>query len=511
MERNLRVLNAALIPQKRDKHRVSRALVVLTVIGLIYQLFMGGNVTRVLFGVAPNIRFSPANILMLFVAFYALAAGPIPIQKFCRQSPGLIIYFCTIPLFMFYTAFFNGFSGAAFYFDSFWGPAFLAITLECVSDRQQRFIGKFLLVVVLLNAVFGLGESLTHSNLFPFVNDDAMDAKQIAKELQISDDFRANAFYFHPLTASLITAMGLFMALAMQLRFWIMAPSFVLIFLALLAFGGRTALVVAGVALCLTSSWIVLSGLLRRTLQLSTISYVALTAVTLPLLIGYVVTQTSIADRIVDTFYMDDSAEVRIIQWHVLRYLSLKNWLFGVPMDELLALKYQVGITGVEDIENFWLLIFLNLGAIGFLAFLLVFGMFLVANYAGGLYGWVLMLVGLIIDSGANSLGTKSNDLVIEVAMARVRRLPALPSRLQGQDASGIVSSAVHPHSADGRMAPAWADTAGRSSARSVGCWRTSASACATTGATSSFNPCCRPDAYSWLQPGWLGNCENRV
>jgi hypothetical protein len=438
MERNLRVLNAALIPQKRDKHRVSRALVVLTVIGLIYQLFMGGNVTRVLFGVAPNIRFSPANILMLFVAFYALAAGPIPIQKFCRQSPGLIIYFCTIPLFMFYTAFFNGFSGAAFYFDSFWGPAFLAITLECVSDRQQRFIGKFLLVVVLLNAVFGLGESLTHSNLFPFVNDDAMDAKQIAKELQISDDFRANAFYFHPLTASLITAMGLFMALAMQLRFWIMAPSFVLIFLALLAFGGRTALVVAGVALCLTSSWIVLSGLLRRTLQLSTISYVALAAVTLPLLIGYVVTQTSIADRIVDTFYMDDSAEVRIIQWHVLRYLSLKNWLFGVPMDELLALKYQVGITGVEDIENFWLLIFLNLGAIGFLAFLLVFGMFLahVANYAGGLYGWVLMLVGLIIDSGANSLGTKSNDLVIEVAMlmaiAGYRRLPAgnwLPSR----------------------------------------------------------------------------------
>src|SRR3954466_1545938 len=25
--------------------------------------------------------------------------------------------------------------------------------------------------------------------------------------------------------------------------------------------------------------------------------------------------------------------------------------------------------------------------------------------------------------------------------------------------------------------------------------------ACAMIGATSSFNPCCRPDAYSWLQP----------
>src|SRR4051794_33767369 len=60
-------------------------------------------------------------------------------------------------------------------------------------------------------------------------------------------------------------------------------------------------------------------------------------------------------------------------------------------------------------------------------------------------------------------------------------------------------------------MAPAWADTAGRSSAPSVGCWRTSASACATTDATSSFSHCSRPDAYSWLQSGWHGNCENRV
>src|SRR5689334_14359769 len=38
------------------------------------------------------------------------------------------------------------------------------------------------------------------------------------------------------------------------------------------------------------------------------------------------------------------------------------------------------------------------------------------------------------------------------------------------------------------------ADTAGWLSTRSVGCWRTSASACDTTGAATSFNPCCRPD-----------------
>jgi hypothetical protein len=275
------------------------------------------------------------------------------------------------------------------------------------------------LAIILLNAALGLAESITHINLFPFVNEDVLDADQIAKQLEIIDDFRANAFYPHPLTASFVTAIGLMMAFAMRLRFSVMAPTLVMVFLGLLAFGGRTALVVAAVATCLLAGWIVLSGLVRRTLKLSAISYLVLAAIVLPLLIGYVMTQTTIADRIINTFYMDDSAEVRVIQWRVLEYMSLKNWLFGLPSQDVLALKYQVGITGVEDIENFWLLIFLNLGAIGFLTFLFVFGAFLahIAKYGGGLYGWVLMLAGLIIDSGSNSLGTKSNDLVIEVAM----------------------------------------------------------------------------------------------
>lgn len=419
MERHLRRLDPGVPASERKQFTGSRFIVAVTVVSLLYQFFMGSNVIRVIFGSDPNIRFSPANILMMFLALYVLAKGPVPFHKICRQSPSLVLYLFAIPLFMFYTAFFNGFSGAAFYFDSFWAPAFLAIALESVSDRQQRFIGKFLLVIVLLNVVFGLAESITHTNVFPFVNEDALSAKEIANELQVTDDFRANAFYTHPLTASLMTAMGLLMAFAMRLRFWVMAPSFLLMFVALLAFGGRTALVVAGLATCLIAAWIALSGLVQRTLRLSTISYMVLAAIVVPLLIGYIVTQTSIADRIIDTFYMDDSAEVRVIQWHVLRYLSLQNWMFGVPTDELNALKYQVGIVGVEDIENFWLLVFLNLGAIGFAAFLIVFGMFLVhvANYAGGLYGWVLMLSGLVIDSGSNSLGTKSNDLVIEVAM----------------------------------------------------------------------------------------------
>jgi len=103
--------------------------------------------------------------------------------------------------------------------------------------------------------------------------------------------------------------------------------------------------------------------------------------------------------------------------------------------------------------------------------------------------------------------------LAAVAVMARVRTVHAdkrmMPNGTVGS--AGLARSNRSSTRADDHTGPAWADTAGRSSAPSVGCWRTSASACDTTGATSSFSHCCRPDAYSWLQPNWLGNCENRV
>ena len=93
--------------------------------------------------------------------------------------------------------------------------------------------------------------------------------------------------------------------------------------------------------------------------------------------------------------------------------------MFGISHDRLLDLKYQIGLGGKEtDIENFWLLLLLDLGVIGFTAFLAVFAAFLlhIARYSRDLNGWLLVISALIINSGSNSLGVKSVDLFMEVA-----------------------------------------------------------------------------------------------
>jgi transposase len=61
------------------------------------------------------------------------------------------------------------------------------------------------------------------------------------------------------------------------------------------------------------------------------------------------------------------------------------------------------------------------------------------------------------------------------------------------------------------RPAPGWASVAGRSSAATHGCWRTSVSPCAMTGLASSFRRCCKLLASSWLQDASLANSENRL
>ena len=413
MNRNLRLLKRR-VPEVPSGRAAGSGIFWCSVFCVLLQFFFTNNVVRAIVGHDVNIRFHPANIIMFFCATYALARGVIPFHKRCHDSPGLILFLFAIPAFAVYTAYFNGISGAAFYFDSFWGPALLAVALESATDRQKRLLGKILLALVVLNVVFALFESATHNNLFPFVAND--DVKP--EEIQATADFRANAFYPHPLTASLVTSMAFFLVYSMRLRFIFLGPTVLLLLVGLLAFGGRAALVVTVGVSGVAMSWAFLSGIIKRTLKLDTILYLLAAVIVLPLMVAIIVTQTSIANRIIDTMYYDDSAQVRVLQWTVLNYLSLKNWLFGVPLMELTALKYQIGLNAVEDIENFWLLLFLNLGAIGFIVFLLAFGGFLtyIARYGGGALSWLLMISALIVDSGSNSLGQKSNDLVIEVA-----------------------------------------------------------------------------------------------
>lgn len=417
MIRNLRTLQPHFSSVKSLRLRQSQttAMFWCGVFAILLQFFFSGNLLKA-FGVDVNIRVHPASIIVLLCAAYSLLQGTVSLHQRLRDAPGLMLYVFAIPLLAVYTSYFNGLKGSSFYIDSFWSAGLLAVVLEPASDKQKRLLAKILIALCIFNVLIGLYESLTHNNWFPFVYDDDEKAAAYAS----NDDFRANAFYTHPLTASLVTGMAFFLLYGMRMRFIAAAPIFGMLMIGLLEFGGRAALGVTVLASGLAAFYELLIGIVRRNLKLDFVLAIVSAAIIVPILLAIVVTQTTIANRIIDTVFHDDngSSAARVTQWAVFNYLTLKNWLFGVPALDIEALRYRIGLTGAEDIENFWLLIFLNLGSIGFIAFLGIFGTFLVhvARHGAGMNAWLLMVSALVIDSGSNSLGTKSNDLFIEVA-----------------------------------------------------------------------------------------------
>lgn len=388
------------------------------VFAIFLQFLITGNLLDAI-GVNIPLKVHPASVIVLFCVIYLLLRGDVPLQARFRESPGLMLFVLGIPLLGIYSIYFNGYSGSMVYIESFWSAGLLAISLESATDKQKRTLAWILITLCVIDAFVGIYESLLHVNWFPLVLDPEI-SEQMAKAMADGPvDFRANAFYSHPLNASLITSMAIFLIYSMRMRIIVAGPIFAVLLVALFAFGGRTALGVTLVVSTLFAIYTLLAGIIKRDLKLDFVVAVLFAAIVVPIVIAIIVTQTTIADRVMDTLYYDDSAAVRTTQWAILGHLSLRNWLFGISLVDLAALKYQIGLGSIDtDIENFWLLTFLNLGAIAFIPFLLLFGGFLVhlARRTACLNGWLLMLSALMIDSTSNSLGVKSNDLFVETA-----------------------------------------------------------------------------------------------
>lgn len=356
----------------------------------------------------------PATYVTLIGGLFAL--GAVSFHQRCREAPGLMLYIFAIPALGLYSAYWQGFSGTIVYVETYWIAGLLALMLEPASAKQKRILAGILIILCLINVLVSVQESLTQTNWFPLVINPDLDPLD-----RVTEDFRAHGFYSHPLNAALITSMAMYLLYSMRLRFVLAAPVFGMLLLGLLAFGGRTALGVTLILSVLTAFYLLFRGLLRNNLKLDFVLSMSLALILVPLIIAIVASQTTIADRIIDNLYYDDSAAVRATQWEVLRYLNLRNWLFGISHADLDVLKYQISLGGKDtDIENCWLLMLLNLGGIGFVAFLVILGAFTVhlGRQSGSMFGWLMIVSSLLIDSTSNSLGVRVNDLLIEVAFA---------------------------------------------------------------------------------------------
>jgi hypothetical protein len=425
--RTLRMLAPVRLTDARQaggNQRLRRAAFTFGLLAVIVEYAISGNTLADLGidysspGGNPLIKLHPGTYLIFLGAFMVLIlarpAGSGLIKLF-RATPGLASFITLVLFCAFYSIANVGISGAAVYVESYLAAGLLAVVLEVGSDRQKRTLAWWIIGFTVVSVVISIGESLTQTHLIPVHIGDLTQAELV----QDSEDFRGAGLFAHPLTAALSTSMATFMLLRMRMNALLKAGLFTMFLVGLLSFGGRAALGTTLALLVIATVVVLFRGIVSRNLSIGFVGTIGAAVLILPPLMLILITSTDIGERILSHLYVDDSAEVRSIQWLVLNHLNLHDVLFGVPLDRLDVLKYQIGLgSETTDIENFWLLMFLNLGIIGFVVFLLALGLFLVhlGRVTAHPLGWMLLIGAIVVDSTSNSLGRKSVDLVFMVA-----------------------------------------------------------------------------------------------
>jgi hypothetical protein len=337
------------------------------------------------------------------------------------RSAGLCLYCAGMMVVFGYALAVRGASGVAFLLDSFFVPGLLALVLIDAAPRARQRLVTWLIVVIAVNALCAIGEARLHQRLFPYM---------IAGVDVTEDHFRATALAGHPLRNAMLTTMAM---IAVATKPWprIVCFGFLLLFtMALLAFGGRTALVIAGagvVALAvhaLHTSARAADGTFVRTLLGAFVALIA-GAVTF----AAVFTTTNLGGRIREGLLGGDSSTAARLQlFDIFKLTDLDGLLGGYSATTIDAMATVIGLLAVE---NFWIYLLLFLGVIGFAVWLPAF----LAGLAGlwrhvGFAGRVLLVCVVIVASANNSLGKK--DTVLAIAFALVIGIGAAERRAPG-------------------------------------------------------------------------------
>jgi hypothetical protein len=316
---------------------------------------------------------------------------------------------------MLYSLLLTGRGNLVVFLDTFL-PAGIAAAI--VADSKPDFcciLRSLMQAGIFLNALVALYESSMHRNIIPLYLDSAVYSPP-------EQEFRPTALFDHPLTGSMVTLIGLAIAPS---RGSTRALYSLVLTASLVTFGGRVATSMAALSAIVFRSILLGRSALNHDKR-SAISFIASTGIglaTMALLLAGIA--GGIGQRLLGHLYWDPSAQVRLNQWAIISELSCEEFLFGVPREELIALLTPLWLKdGVEVLENFWLLMFVSLGAFGFVIFLSGFAALMLFLWQQtSLRGNILLVATIIAASTSNSLGRKSSMLVILIAaMASLRK-----------------------------------------------------------------------------------------
>jgi hypothetical protein len=393
-----------------------------------------GDVGYVSQGGSPLAKFHPGSYLILLAGamrLVTLSRGGVPDSFYPPQFGGIAFYLGAIATTFGVNALAHGlFDNVSFYIDSLLIPAVLYVLL--ITERKETLcaLAKVTILIELANACVAIGEGLVQQHLIPFYTWDPQFSDRpdfLADDVDGFDGFRATAFHGHPLDNAQIASTAL-LALYDGFASGIMRAVFRgALLVALLAFGGRTGLVVTLAALLPMYALRTVHAIGSRRLRYDHLSAALMLLLVLPLVAGVLVSNTSLGARIWQNLYWDDSAAVRSSSLDVFHLMSWPDLVFGVSNTAIRSFAAQLAIPGFE---NFWILMILKSGIAGFIPFLCAFAWIVGRMWRlGDAQARIATVAFVVICSSNNSLASKSSALSTLVVIALCATAYLSPSR----------------------------------------------------------------------------------
>ena len=234
-------------------------------------------------------------------------------------------------------------AGMAGAIDTYVGPGLLVMMLGWAGEREMRKVEITLHVLMAINALIALVEFATDSRLFPYRFDGEL----------FPTDTRSTALQGHPLTNALVTACYLLALLtggrSLPRRWKI--PMIGLQLLALVTFGGRSAIVVS---LLLGGAYLMARGkhLLRGTrISLLGAAILVLSISLVPMVVDPPFSAGGFFDSLVGRFHSDGgSANARLEMFDLLSQIPFRDLIVGSDFGFVDSLRRLSGLEwGIEN------------------------------------------------------------------------------------------------------------------------------------------------------------------
>lgn len=349
---------------------------------------------------SPIFRVYPLFYILIVLLGYYFIAGKITFVDLLFRMRNELTFLSILFAIILYGQITKNSNPISWFLDSLVIPCIILIFLRMTDKKTLTDFKKWIYIFFFFSAIISLIEKVMGKLLF------------LKDSPWYFDYFRSTALYGHPLNNALImSVLTIILFLATKnsyLKMAVLAAGMISIF----CFGARGALlgVFGGIFLNIILNAFGFTKDPNRNIK-SGLMYLASFALILILVISF----TNLGDRITGLAHVDESAEARVGTLNILGQVSLDDLMWtGVSLDKVDKLQY---LSGVEIIENFYIVWLLNFGLVitTILIISLIRFLYNMMKNVGADVKLPILFTLIVVSSTNNSLSTSTHVITILV------------------------------------------------------------------------------------------------